>query len=79
MTEPTKDVETNKVDTTKAVDPNGNSSQESTPIFDETASYLKDADEVDITHFEEDDDPTQFAGDFVDEDGDGVDDRKQDK
>jgi len=30
-----------------------------------------------LTTFEEDDDPLSLAGDFVDEDGDGVDDREQ--
>lgn len=70
---------TNKVDTAKAVDPKATSANETTPIFEETTAYLKDAEEADITHFEEDDDPTKFAGDFIDEDGDGVDDRKQGK
>lgn len=29
--------------------------------------YLKDADQADVTSFDEDDDPTQYVGDLVDE------------
>lgn len=29
--------------------------------------YLKGVDEADVTHFDEDDDPTQFSGDPVEE------------
>lgn len=67
MSEPTPTDDTNKVDTAKAVKPKTSSANEPTPIFDETVAYLKDADEVDITHFEEDDDPTKLVGDFVEE------------
>jgi hypothetical protein len=48
-----------------------------TPIAAEVARDLKNAKEEDLTHFEEDDNPLQYAGEFVDEDGDGVDDRKE--
>lgn len=38
---------------------------------------LKDADPIEFTSHPEDDDPTSLAGDFVDEDGNGVDDREE--
>jgi hypothetical protein len=46
---------------------------EATPIADEITAetgidpneYLRDADEADVTHFDEDDDPLQHAGDEV--------------
>lgn len=71
--------ETTQLDTSKLVSAKAKSGKEKekTPIFDETVAYLQNAKEADLTHFEEDDDPTQFAGDFVDENGDGVDDREQ--
>lgn len=62
--------ETTKLDTSKHVSPNEDASTETTPIADEVAAYLSEADEEDLTHFEEDDDPTQFAGDFIDEEND---------
>lgn len=34
---------------------------------DAEPTYLKNADEADVTHFEEDDDPQQFSGDPVEE------------
>lgn len=71
--------ETTQLDTSKIVSPKAKNDKETTPIFDETVAYLKDVPETDLTHFDEDDDPTQFAGDFVDEDGDGIDDRTQEK
>lgn len=60
--------ETTQLDTSKLVQPNEDSSKETTPIGDEAAKavgYLQDADEADVTHFEEDDDPQQHAGDFL--------------
>lgn len=71
-----KDPETTELDTAALKAP-GEKLDPATPIADETAralgqpsaeEYLKDADEADLTHFEEDDDPTQFAGDPVVED-----------
>lgn len=57
--------DTTKLDTSKHRAPNEDLSKETTPIADEVAAYLKDADEADVTHFEEDDDPTQFVGEEV--------------
>lgn len=44
-------------------------SEESTPIHDELTKGLADADPVDVSRFapDEDDDPTQFAGEFVED------------
>lgn len=71
MTDSKKSAEskTTKLDTSKHRTPNEDASKEPTPIADEVAAYLKGADEADLTHFEEDDDPMQFVGDLVDEDG----------
>jgi hypothetical protein len=43
----------------------------------EVEEARKNAPVEDVTTFEEDDDPLSLAGDFVDENEDGVDDREQ--
>lgn len=61
-----------EADTAQFVSPNEDSSAETTPIHDEAKEaarqYLEGADKADISRRREDDDPTQFAGDFVEED-----------
>lgn len=59
--------ETTELDTSKLRTPNEDTTEESTPLFDETTAYLQDADEADVTHFEEDDDPLSLVGDPVDD------------
>lgn len=74
MSEPTKDE-------TPAAPIQAQGSAESTPIGDEaekaSKANLEDVDEADVTRFEEDDDPKALAGDFIDENDNGIDDRKE--
>lgn len=56
---------TTKLDTSKHRAPDEDLSKETTPIADEVAAYLKNADAADVTRFPEDDDPTRFAGEEV--------------
>lgn len=84
-----KNDETTPLDTSKHVSPN-EKLDSATPVFDEVAKELgvPEGALVDDPEFPssenalnpnhlEDDDPLSLVGDFVDEDGDGVDDRKE--
>lgn len=66
------DPKTAELDTSKLRTPDEDTSQEPTPIGDEAKAaaeaYLKDVDEEDVTHTDEDDDPVSLAGDEVEED-----------
>lgn len=90
--EPPQDPETTELDTSKLRSPDEDTSKEPTPIGDAAAKAAgikipkgadltdgKNPDPVALVNPEhlEDDDPMSLAGDFVDEDGDGVDDREQ--
>ena len=57
------DVDPNLVTPTQKV-------EEGTPIHDQIKADLANADPADVTLFEEDDDPTANAGDFVDDEDD---------
>lgn len=61
------ELKTTELDTSKLKKPNENPSVEDTPIFEETTKYLEDADEADVTHFDEDDDPLDNVGELVEE------------
>lgn len=61
-------------DTAAFVSPNEDTSKETTPIGDEAKAaakeYLKEFDAADVSRRREDDNPLNFAGDFVDEEND---------